>query len=363
MNSLSAHVPNLSYSDTATTAANPPVALQSLALELVLAAKTAPRATLKGEIGGNPPGKLALDVHALDPLEQLGLANGLDSFRVAIDVDAQGLPVALVDALAKQDGMLLEALGPRADLKIKSDSISTKNGAVVFDFRSPGGDAHFDGRVENGALAIEKQQGFLAHFGLGPLVSKKVVGNFMPLMYDVHKPEGAAPAVLTVDLLSFPLSADLSKLEGTATIDLGEITYALLPGLDKILGNQITEKAVRVPPIAVPIKHGVVTYDRLPLPVSGRELLFHGTYSLIDQSMSLDTEIPLDLFGKQFSAELEKVREYIDPKTAVPLEIRGTWKSPHFGIGKKFLDDVLKKAGASLLEKGLEGLLHKGKKN
>jgi hypothetical protein len=57
------------------------------------------------------------------------------------------------------------------------------------------------------------------------------------------------------------------------------------------------------------------------------------------------------------SAELEKVREYIDPNLTVPLTIKGSLVNPSIGVDDKALMKVLKDAGAKALEGAAGGLL------
>ncbi len=274
-----------------------------------------------------------------------------------------GVPVGVVDALAGQGGLLVDALGARADLSLESAGISRQQGAFVADLVSPQGPAHFDGEMREGSLRVVKPKGASAHFSLGPLTSTKFVGRMVPLVCELSKPAGAASASVEVDALAMPLDGDFSKLDGLLRLDLGEVNFALLPGLKGLFGSQAAGKSVHLPAFAVPIQKGVVHYDKLVLPFGGKEFTFKGSYSLVDGAMLLGTEIPLELLGVKVSPELDKARGLIDGKTLVPIEIKGTFSKPHFAVGQGFLDSVVKKALGGALEKGLEGLLKKPKKN
>jgi hypothetical protein len=72
--------------------------------------------------------------------------------------------------------------------------------------------------------------------------------------------------------------------------------------------------------------------------------------------MALSFSVPLEILGKKVSKELEKARDFLDPKLVVPLEIRGTPSSPKLSLGKGFLESVVKKALEKQLQKGLESL-------
>jgi hypothetical protein len=352
---LEAALPDLGWSEASGAA------LELRGLELRAELSRAPGSALhfRGSIAGDPPGELGVELRALDALTLLAEEGGPERFRVALQVHAQGLPVGLVDALAGQGGMLVEGLGARADLRLESAGLSREAGAFVLDLDSPQGPAHFDGELREGQLRVFKPKGLTAHFSLGPLSSTRFVGRLVPLVCELSKPSGASPASLEVDALTLPLDGDLSKLDGLLRLDLGEVSYAILPGMKGLFGSQAGQKAVHLPAFTVPIQKGVVRYDKLLLPIGGRELAFHGSFSLVDGALQLGTEIPLELLGPKVNSELDKARGLIDGKTLVPIEIRGTWDKPHFAVGSGFLDSVVKKALGGALEKGLDGLFKK----
>jgi hypothetical protein len=320
------------------------------------------RAELKREPGSivTIRGPLDLELRALDALPLLAEAGGTGRFRVALHGRAQGVPVGVIDALAGQGGLLVEALGARADLTLESAGLSMQSGSFVLDLASPQGPAHLEGELKEGVLRVVKEKGGSAHFSLGPLTSERFVGRLVPLICEVAKPQGAAPASVEVDALAFPLDGDLAKLDGLLRVDLGEVSYALLPGLKGLFGAQ-APKPVRLPAFSVPIQKGVVRYDKLLVPIGGREYSFHGSFNLVDGELNFGTSIPLELLGVKVSSELDKARGLIDGKTLVPIEIRGPWNKPRFAVGKGFLDDVVKKALGGALEHGLEDLLKKKK--
>lgn len=353
---VAAALPALVWKESADA---PPLTLRGLALELALAPDFAPHASLKGEIVAEPPGTLACEIAALDPLRLLGEEHGLERFRAALHVRAQGVPVALVDALAKQDGLLLDGLGPRADLALESAALALDSGSFTLDLSAPPNSAHIDGALEQGLLRIAKPKGLTARFALGPLTSTRVVGRLLPLVCQVTKPSGAAPAAVEVDALALPLDGDLSKLDGHVRVDLGEVSFALFPGLSGLFGSQAAPKALALPAFDVPIHQGVVRYDKLVLPIGARSFAFHGSYDLVKGELVLGTEVPLEILGSKISSELDKARDFLDPKLLVPVEIRGAWNKPRLSIGQGFLDGVVKKALGNALEKGLEGLLKK----
>lgn len=356
-------VPELLYSD-ASTAANggAQVAIRGLHVTSVFARDQLPFARVDAELAGAPPGVIQADVRALDPLKSLAEPDGLAKFRVACDVQARGIPTALVDALAGQDGLLVEALGPRLELTLKSASLSQTEGAIVADLVSDLHSVHCEGVMEQGHFRIVKQDGLVAHVGLGPIVNQKVVGKLVPMLVNLKKPDGSAPALIALSAFDFPLDGNLRGLDADVRIDLGEVTYALLPGLETYFGNAVDLKPTKLRALDVPIRKGVASYRDLSIPISGHNVSFSGSFDLVDLTMKFDTSLPLKLLGKKANAELERVREYVDPELAVPIEIRGTYKSPKLALGEGFLKKVLADAAKGGLGDLLDGLLKKKKK-
>jgi hypothetical protein len=216
-------------------------------------------------------------------------------------------------------------------------------------------------------LVVERADGLDARVAVGPLVVDRVVGGLLPIVRkasfalavdrgDLAQSAALAPFVVKSDALRFDLSGDVSKLDGIVHVDLGTLSFRGLPMLDQ-LGLKLDAADVRLPAFSVPIEMGIATYRGLPIRLGGRDLLFDGTVRLADGEMALTTSVPLAILGKKFERELAKVREFVPADTAVPLEIRGTWKSPRVGLREGFLQGLLEKAAGKAVEDGLDGLL------
>jgi len=355
---LSASLPSLAYSDARTAAAGAPAVVRDFGLEADVAPGKPPEAKLAAKIEGEPAGELSATLRALDPLASLAAEKGLEKFRVASDVRAKSVPTGLVDVLAAQEGLLVDVLGPRLDLVLHTDAISQTDGTFTASLESEKASVRCDrGGMKDGVLFLEHVQGkneaLLARAGLTPLFSKKIVGSLVPALVNLEKPAGAEPVVLAVENLRMPLDADLSKLDAAVRLDLGEVSYRLLPALSTMLGKG-EATTVKMPEIRVPIEKGVASYEGLPIRIGGRDRVFKGTFSLVDQSFRLNTQLPLSALGKGVSGKLDGLRGVLDANTMVPIELRGTWQNPKVGVGEDFLkkvaEDALKKQGGSLLE-------------
>jgi hypothetical protein len=354
-------VPTLTYADAGTDAAKQPMSIREFTASIDLSPSKTPAATMHAKLDAATPGDLNASLRALDPLERLADPSGLDSFRIAIDVEATHVPTALIDALSRQNGLLVGALGARLEMSIKSDSLSRDAGKFVASLSSDEHSMHLvEGHFDHGDLVIDKDGGLVAKVGLSPLVSQRVVGNLVPLLVDVQKPEGSQPAEFTVDKLRWPKDGDIGKLDAIVRVNLGEVSYRLIPGLEALFGSA-APKTVKVPELNVPIQHGVASYAGLPIKIGGRDFTFKGSFNLKDQSFNLGTDVPLGMLGNNVEHELDKLRGVLGPETLVPIEIRGTWNHPHVGVGSDFMKHALEDAAKKELPGLLDGLLKKKK--
>jgi hypothetical protein len=297
-------------------------------------------------------GSLVVEASPRAPLETA--LRDLGPFQLSIAGSA--IPLGALDALVTPAGLLTEMLGSEVELKLESPSWSLASSEVKGWVRSPSFAVELEGVVGREGLRVTRQSGVTASFGLGPLSSERFLGGVLPMLCAVQKPSEAKPARLAVNKLEFPLGDDLSKLDADLTLELGEIQYAWLPGLAEALGSGATAERTRLASFPIRIQQGVVRYEQLPLKLAGREIMFNGSYQLVDQKMALSFSVPLEILGKKVSKELEKARDFLDPKLVVPLEIRGTPSSPKLSLGKGFLESVVKKALEKQLQKGLESL-------
>ncbi len=364
-----AGLPALTYSDAATDAAGRPIVLRDTRVWAELAPGAPPSAGVASKIDDVEPGSIDLNVRALDSLAKLAEPGepsqpaGLERIRVALDLRASGVPTALVDLLARQDGLLVDTLGQKLELKAKTDALSLEQGTFVVDLTSPQASLHASGQMKDKTLSMSRTDRGVARFGLTPLASERIVGSLVPVMFNVSKPEGAEPVVLTIDDLSFPMGGDLSKLDATVNLNLGEVTYRLMPALESLIGSVAGAKTVKLPALVIPIRKGIATYDNFPIVIGSQTCSFSGTFSLIDKSFRMSTAIPLSALGKKVSAAVEGARQYLDPNLPVPIEIRGTWKSPKVSIGDDFMKRVVENAAKGGLQDLLKGLGGKKKKD
>jgi hypothetical protein len=277
------------------------------------------------------------------------------------------VPTAVVDALAGQDGLLVEALGPRLALDVRAPDVALDRGA--FEIRAEGGQNRvaLAGKLVAGALVVEGPNALDADVALGPLLMDRVVGKVMPFLQKasflapvseqaLESSAQLAPFALTSSDLRFGLGKDVTQLDGVFHVDLGTLSFRGLPMLEQ-LGVQLAAAEVKLPAFTLPIRKGVAIYEKLPIRIGGSDVLFDGTVRLTDGEMTLVTSLPLSLFGKKFERELGKVRDFLPPDTAIPVKLSGTWNKPRLGFQDGFLEKLIEQAAGQAAGKGLEGLL------
>ena len=353
---LQAELPECSWSDEGLRAQRRQVALRGVRLDATLDPAAKPEISLEGEVVDDPAGRLSAKVALLDAPAIFAEPDGWRRARASIEARVERAPTALVDILAAQDGLLVEALGPRVDVDLRSPSLSMQAGEFAAELRSPLHGVVARGRIQESRLVVDQIDGVVAQLGLGPLVSQRVVGKLVPTLVRVQKPQGAAPLALRVDGLTVPLDGDLRQLDAKLRLELGEVQYALLPGLEAWF-PELAARTSKLPTIEVEIVDGVARYQRLPVKLGGKEQSFSGSYDLVDGKLNLSADVPLAAFGKKVVKELDSVRDILPPDMVVPIELSGSWSSPKLRIKKKFLEDVVERAA----QKALEDLFGGGK--
>ncbi|HLP83385.1 MAG TPA: hypothetical protein VK157_03465, partial [Phycisphaerales bacterium] len=167
-------------------------------------------------------------------ISQLLDANGGFSMERAL-ADAKGnmpaVPTAVIDALANQDGLLVEALGPvvKLDLDVQRYPIAGKPvagaqpGVIKADFVSERATAKIEGNIDD-AVLVTSQPVAVDIFEITNALSGKFVKG-LPLIGSFEKGKNDIPATLRGTGLRVPLDKDLSKLNGVVTFDPGEARF------------------------------------------------------------------------------------------------------------------------------------------
>ena len=364
--SLALDVPRLVYRHGAAPAGST-VSLRDLRLEGGLKGGGPALVTLKGTVDGDQQGTIDLRLEIRHPAGFV-VAEPAQAPEVEVSGGARGVPTALVDAAAAQEGLLVDTLGPTLDLDV-SGVWPGQDQPARASLHSAHASLQLDARLRGQALVASGEgQKLDATVPLTPLFRERVIGKLVPMLVQLSKPEGAEPVSLDVRDFTLPLDGDLKRLSGVVSLDLNRVSYEVLPGLQRLLAMQPgaaagggAARVADIAPLTLRIEGGVVHYEGLPITFQGRDLNFRGSYDLAANRIQLATDVPLKLLGSKVEDQLDKVREYLDPDLAVPIEITGSPTSPRVALGKKFVDEVLQNAAQNALRKGLGDLLKKKK--
>jgi hypothetical protein len=288
-----------------------------------------------------------------------GLASGWRApARVEVDAALERFPTAVADAWLAQEGFLVDVLGPELSATVRGPLGEEARAPLAGELTSDLGRVAFACRLQDGALVSAEDAGLDATLALTPLVSERVVGNLVPLLVDVAKPEGAEPLRVAVRNLRAPLGAGVAGLSADVRLELGEVLYRALPALAAKLGGG-RERTKSFAPMALQVREGVVRYDAVPISIEGEEFLFTGSFDLTSRSLDLGTELPLRYLKGDVGEFLERNRDRLDPDLAVPLRLRGTWPRPRVEIDERFLERAVGNVLQNVLQDELQRLLKK----
>ena len=280
-------------------------------------------------------------------VSQLLDANGGFSMDRAL-ADAKGkmpaVPTAVVDALAKQDGLLVEALGPiiALDLDVQRYPVMGKPvpgaqaGVIKADFRSDRATAKIEGNIDD-AVLVTSQPVAVDIFEITNALSGKFVKG-LPLIGSFEKGKNDMPATLRGTGLRVPLNKDLSKLNGVITLDPGEARF----GTSGVFGELLNVAGLRtggvigqrLEPLTVTVENGVATYPKWRLPLGEFTVESEGTVDLVNRQIDVITWIPLGaltdkaagMFNTGIGGALGKAG--LDRVSTLPFRTRGSLDNP-----------------------------------
>lgn len=323
-------------------------------------------AKVTGQLDATPPGSIELRASGAHPFGLLATADaaaGTPSAapkpKLVLDGELKSIPTALVDALAAQDGLVVDVLGAGADVTLHGVWPPETGDALAAEMHSSNADFKVAARAKDGVLEISGDQALDASLVVTPLFGERVVGSLVPLLADVRQVPGSKRALLSGRNLALPLSGDLRQLSGEITFDPGALEYRFLPGLAEMFGDEAARamSSAKLEPVQVKIDKGVARYERLGIPIGGQVYAFKGSFDLVERAYKLEVDLPLAALGKSVKKSLEGAADFLDPNTKIPLEIRGTSAKPKVRIAEGFLKKALEDAAERALEKKLKELL------
>ncbi|MEX2217411.1 MAG: hypothetical protein WD749_01515 [Phycisphaerales bacterium] len=269
---------------------------------------------------------------------------------------AYGVPTAIIDAAARQDGLLVAALGPTASVTAQAKGASLDAGEVTVDFTSERATSKLAGVIRDGVFV---QQGDVsANLSvITPELGQRITKG-IPIIGAFEKTTGEAPALVTATGLTAPLDGDLSKLNGKIRFDPGEAVFTTSTAFGKLL--KVVGRATgglvgrKLEPLDVTIASGVVTYDRYTLPLGEFTVQTRGMVDLVRKRLDVVTYVPLGslsdevagVFNTGLGSVLGRAVPGLERATMVPIRTTGSFDSPET---RPDVQLFVKEAGETLL--------------
>jgi len=319
-------------------------------------------------------------------VSRLADANGNIQAKNAV-VTANGdmpvIPTALLDALAKQDGLLVDALGPVAAATLRADNFGANGGTIDLNATSERASAQIRGSVADGVF-ISSEPIRMSFTEITTQLAARFIKG-LPLIGSVQKNKTDTPALITADAMRVSLDNDLRKLNGIINIDPGQAKFETgkeFAGILKAI-NQKTSGSIgqKIDPIKATITNGIMKYERWSLPVGEFKLRTEGTVDLVNGTVDVLTYLPLGALTDEAAGLFKKGKgalgglgnilgggdkgANLEDTLMVPWRTRGpygkTRTEPDLEL---FAKNIIKDLNPEdLLQKGLDELLKEKPKN
>ncbi len=282
-----------------------------------------------------------LTLTAAEGAEQSLLARlnlrGVNVGRPTLNVLIEGrrIPTQCVDGAAGLEGALAEMIGPFTQIRLAVQDLTRDSGSVNVSVVGERASARLFGRVEDGVFRNEdplEVQVDVIRPQLGSRISRAV-----PALGRVTKSREDGPATLTATSIELPITDEqpLRGLDADFIIDIGTARFRASRAFGDLLliAQQKTDTEVgrKLEPMTGTVRDGLLSYERLKLPLGEFTLTSEGTYDLLTKQVDVVTSVPLgalsdramgDLntgLGTQLSRLLPGVRDL----TMVPWRVTG----------------------------------------
>ncbi|MBM4109573.1 MAG: hypothetical protein FJ255_12320 [Phycisphaerae bacterium] len=222
-------------------------------------------------------------------------------------LNAQGdlpiVPTALVDALAGQGGLLVDALGATVAVSLRAEALAVGagTGALTAEVRSERASATVRGRLTPGLFVMDQAPADVRVTRITPDLSRRLTKG-VPIIASLEKSPDLPPATVLGRDLRVPTDGNLSNLNGDVEIDPGTVRFSTSPLFSRVLSktNQRSEGAAgeRLQPLKIEARQGVLRLSRWELPLGEYKVLTEGSVNLVTQDVDVITWIPLSALSE-----------------------------------------------------------------
>jgi len=271
------------------------------------------------------------------------------------------LPTALLDVLTDHEGVLVDLLGPQAQLSLSAQSLSKQSGSLDMRATTDRASASVQGVVESETFRATQPLN-LSLTKIAPELSNRVFEKVMPLLAEVQKTESDKPAVIKATGFTAPLDGNLSRLNGLFDVDLGTVSFKTSTLFGHLVsfaqGNKEGRAGERFKPFQVKVANGVATYDRVEVPLGQFSVVTSGTVNLVTQEIDLVTSVPASSISKDIASAVSKI-PVLSNAAMIPIRTRGTFKNNKSEVDPTL---IIQESLPGNIIRGIGDLLNGGKK-
>jgi hypothetical protein len=279
------------------------------------------------------------------------------------------IPTAVIDGLARQDGLLVDLLGPTIDFGVDARDFGRAGGRIAIGAVAPHARAQIEGVVADGLFVIDPEASLVEATRITPQATARLRKAIPPLATLEKRPEDEPARIVFDSPIAVPMDGNLDRLSGRFTIDVGTARYATTDFFQRVLAvaqqKSAGEIGRRIPPLKVTMADGLVSYDPFPLPLGEfrietrgfinlsskpRQIREGGGAPLAPGHMEVLTFIPAGAFAAEAIPGLANIPLPIVGNLArLPVRTSGLIASPKTDIAA---DLVGREAVNTLLEPG-----------
>ena len=265
-----------------------------------------------------------------------------DAARATGTFSAPRLPVLLFDTLAKQNGLLVDALGESASISLDFKDLSRDSGFVDAKFNSDRASASLSGDVSGGVLALRGQPtATLAE--VTPALGARLFAG-VPSIQTFEKKREDGPAMVRLTNFRAPIDGDLRKMSGEVLINVGTARFTTGGVLNSVLKQvgqtQAGQVGRRLEPLTFNIVNGVAAYPRYKVPLGEYSVETRGSFDLVSRGYDVIAYVPLGTladeaagqFNTGIASRLGGALPLFDKLTMVPIRVNGTTGQPSVGV-------------------------------
>lgn len=323
---------------------------------------------------GTPPSRdMTLDATLGRLTDERG-AFSLDGARLTASGDLPVIPTALIDSLAHQEGLLVEALGPVVGARVLAEGLPLNaagaggSSAVSAVITSERASLTLKGTVEGGSFrASEPARASVLR--VTPALSERLLKGIQVAQLE-KVPGDDAPATVVATGLVIPLDGNPASINGTFEIDPGEARFAASSIYSRILSmTKIRQSGVvgrRLGPLTVEVRNGVATYRRWSVPLGEFTLETEGSVDFVNRRMDVVAYIPFGALTDEVAGQLNtglgsflgRNIPLLESVTMVPFRTRGAFDDTSTAPDMELLaKNVVKTLSPEeLIRRGLGGI-------